>query len=145
MQKAKDKYAGILLRRAIVAAFLFMMFGTMLELYLLNHYEGLQQLIPLLCIAASLLMVVILLVQRTNLLIGLFKLILVITALSGFYGTFLHLQANYEFEQEMQPTASGWSLFFESLSGALPTFAPGSMIVLALIGYSYLILLTHKK
>ncbi|NAS30971.1 hypothetical protein GTQ40_08330 [Flavobacteriaceae bacterium R38] len=74
-----------------------------------------------------------------------FKLVLIVTALSGFYGVFLHLRANYEFEQEMKPTANGWDLFLESLSGALPTLAPGSMVVLALLGYSYLIFLKQKQ
>ena len=74
-----------------------------------------------------------------------FKLLLVITALSGIYGVFLHLRANYEFELEMKPTANNWDLFFESLSGALPALAPFSMVVLALIGYSYLILINQKQ
>jgi hypothetical protein len=75
----------------------------------------------------------------------LFKVILGCTALSGIYGTFLHLRANYEFELEMKPNARDWDLFIESLSGALPTLAPGSMIVLALIGYSYILLLKQKQ
>tara|TARA_B100000767_G_scaffold269985_1_gene292810 strand:+ start:1707 stop:1856 length:150 start_codon:yes stop_codon:yes gene_type:complete len=45
----------------------------------------------------------------------------------------------------MKPTANFWELFSESLSGALPTLAPMSMIVLALIGYSYLILIKQQN
>lgn len=133
------------LKRAVLVAFFFMIVGTAFELYLLEHYEGLQQLIPLLCIGASLFMALALFFKRTPGLVVIFKLILGLTALSGFYGTYLHLIANFEFEQEMRPTASGWHLFIESLSGALPALAPGSMIVLALIGYSYLILLKQKR
>ena len=70
---------------------------------------------------------------------------MLLTALSGVYGTFLHLRANFEFEQEMKPTETGLNLFLESLSGALPALAPGSLIALALIGYSYLILLKQKQ
>ncbi|NNE33174.1 MAG: hypothetical protein HKN40_12480 [Winogradskyella sp.] len=77
--------------------------------------------------------------------ITVFKSILVITALSGFYGVYLHLVANFEFEKEIKPTASNWDLFLESLSGALPTLAPFSMVVLALIGYSYLITINQKQ
>lgn len=145
MQKPKHKSEWIRLRQATIVAFFFMMLGTTLELYLLDHYEGLQQSIPILCIGSSLLAVLILIFRKTRLMIALFKFILAITALSGFYGTFLHLRANYEFEQEMRPTLNGWNLFIESLSGALPALAPGSMIVLALIGYSYLILLKQKQ
>ena len=133
------------LKRIIVVALLFMLSGTAMELYLLDHYEDVLQLIPLLCIGASILVMMILFFRRNKLVVRIFKLILGLTALSGFYGVFLHMQANYEFELEMKPTASGWDLFSESLSGALPSLAPGSMIVLALIGYSYIILLKQKQ
>ncbi len=133
------------LQQVIIVALLFMMLGTALELYLLDHYEDTLQLIPLLCIGAAILIVLLLFFQRTALLLRIFKLVLAITALSGFYGAFLHLQANYEFEQEMKPTAKGWELFVESLSGALPALAPGSLIVLALLGYSYILLLKQNQ
>lgn len=127
----------------VVVTLLFMMLGTAFELVLLDHYEDLNQFIPLLCIGLSMLLVLVLLVYRSRFMALLFKIVLALTAFSGFYGTFLHLRANYEFELEMQPTAAGWHLFVESLSGALPSLAPGSMIVLALIGYVYLILLNQ--
>ena len=145
MQKQKSKTERFSLMQVIVAALLFMMFGTALELYLLDHYEDVLQLIPILCIGVSILLVFILFFRRTKLTTGIFKLVMVLTALSGVYGTFLHLRANYEFEQEMKPGAEAWELFTESLSGALPTLAPASMIVLALLGYSYLILLKQKR
>lgn len=128
-----------------MATFLFMMVGTVLELYLLDHYEGAQQMIPILCIGASILTLFMLFFRRTNWTIGLFKVVLIVTSLSGIYGAFLHLRANYEFEQEMKPSGRGWDLFVESLSGALPALAPFSMIVLALIGYSYVILIKQRK
>jgi len=129
----------------ITAALLFMLLGTSAELYLLEHYEDTLQLIPLLAIGISLGLLVILFFWRTNFLLAVFTIVLVITGLSGVYGTFLHLRANYEFELEMTPSAEGWDLFQESLSGALPALAPLSMIVLALIGYSYLLLIKQEK
>lgn len=116
-----------------------------MELYLLEHYEDRLQLIPILCIALLLVLMVILLFRKSAIVQGVFKFVLLLTAGSGVYGIFLHLSANYEFEQEMRPSVKGWDLFVESLSGALPTLAPGSMIVLALIGYSYLTLLKQQQ
>ena len=145
MPKQKNNTERYSLNQVIIVALLFMMFGTGLELFLLDHYEDILQLIPILCIAISITMVFILFFKRTGLTMGVFKLVMFLTALSGFYGTFLHLRANYEFELEMKPGAKGWDLFSESLSGALPALAPGSMIALALIGYSYLILLKQKQ
>lgn len=132
-------------RPTLALALFFMMIGTAMELFLLDHYEDVQQLIPLLCITASVVMVVLLFFVQTNIIRGLFKLVLLLTALSGIYGTYLHLLANYEFEQEMKPTAAAWHLFTESLSGALPSLAPASMIVLALIGYSYYLLIIRQQ
>lgn len=122
-----------------------MLIGTVLELLLLKHYEDTFQLIPIICIALVMLTAVVLVFIKTRLIKTVFKSILLITALSGLYGGYLHLCANFEFEIEMTPTASNWDVLVESLSGALPTLAPFSMIVLALLGYSYLILINQKQ
>ncbi len=144
MQQQKHTTKPFPVKKVIITAFLFMLLGTALELYLLDHYEDTLQLIPLLCIGTAILVIFLLFFQRTAFLLSVFKFILALTALSGFYGAFLHLRANYEFEKEMTPTANGWELFLESLSGALPALAPGSMIVLALLGYSYILLLKQN-
>ncbi len=135
----------IAIRKLIVVALLFMGIGTGLELYLLDHYEDTLQLLPIICILTSILLFAALLFKNSNGLQLAFKLVLVATALSGLVGTFLHLKANYEFESEMKPTADTWSVLVESLSGALPALAPGSMILFSLIGYIYLLLINQKK
>lgn len=145
MQSEKSKNQRLGPKRILMATLLFVLLGTAMELYLLEHYEDRLQLIPMLCIALLLVLVVILFFQKNAIVKGIFKFALLLTAASGVYGVFLHLNANYEFEQEMRPSAKGWDLFLESLSGALPTLAPGSMIVLALIGYSYLTLLKQQQ
>lgn len=118
--------------------------GILMELYLLGHYEDTQQLIPIFCVATAILLVMVLFFKQTRLILGILKSVLGLTAVSGIYGTYLHLVANYEFEQEMTPGASPWELLVESLTGALPALAPASMIVLALIGYSYILLLKPR-
>ena len=145
MQQKKVNANRNRVKRVILLAFVFMMVGIVSELYLLEHYEDTLQLIPILCIGVALITMIILHVKRTNFVSKFFQFILIAIAMSGIYGVFLHLNANYEFEQEMKPTASGWDLFTESLSGALPTLAPLSMIILALLGYSYLILINQKQ
>lgn len=135
----------MVLKKVILLAFVIMITGTILELYLLNHYEDRFQLIPIVCIGFLAVNAFILVFNKSRRLKGLFKLILMVTALSGVYGVYLHLKSNFEFEVEMTPNASNWDLLVESLSGALPTLAPFSMIVLALLGYSYLILINQKQ
>jgi len=147
MQSKKVNSETYRLKKVLVLALLFMMIGTLLELYLLDHYEDTWQLIPVLCIGVALVNLCVLFYRRSQAAIHLFKLVLVLTTFSGVYGVVLHLQSNFEFEQDMKPTASFWQLILESLSGALPTLAPMSLVVLACIGYSYLILIQqqHEK
>ena len=147
MQNNKTTSERIRLKQVLVLALLFIMIGTLLELYLLDHYEDTWQLIPVLCIGVALVNLCVLFYRRSQAAIHLFKLALVLTTFSGVYGVVLHLQSNFEFEQDMKPTASFWQLILESLSGALPTLAPMSLVVLACIGYSYLILIQqqHEK
>jgi hypothetical protein len=53
---------------------------------------------------------------------------------SGLLGVGLHFQANQEFELEMYPQMAGIELLEETLTGALPVLAPGTMILLGLVG-----------
>ncbi len=145
MEKARFMSERNRIRQVIIVALLFMLIGTGLELYLLDHYEDTLQLIPLVLLGLALLQTMILFFQPTPILLRLFRVTLLLSALSGVYGAYLHLQANYEFEQEMRPSAENWDLLVESLSGALPALAPASMIVLALIGYSYSMLIKQRS
>lgn len=122
-----------------------MLIGTGVELYLINHYEDYLQLIPLMLIGLSLGIILTLFFERSHFVMLTAKILLLLIALSGFYGVFLHLKANFEFEKEMKATESSWNLMVESLSGALPALAPLSMVILALIGYAYLILIQQEK
>tara|TARA_B110000037_G_scaffold107430_1_gene124601 strand:- start:502 stop:939 length:438 start_codon:yes stop_codon:yes gene_type:complete len=145
MQKIKVNSERYSLKKVIVLAFLFMTIGTLLELYLLNHYENILQLIPVFCIAIALINSMFIYFRRSKASFNIFKIVLFLTSISGISGVFFHLQANYGFEQEIKPTANFWELFLESISGAFPVLAPLSMVVLALIGYSYLILINQKQ
>ena len=147
MQSKKVNSETYRLKKVLVLALLFMMIGSLLELYLLDHYEDTWQLIPILSVGTTLVTLLILFFKKTTKVVNLFKAVLILTALSGVYGVYLHLQSNFEFEQDMKPTATNLELITESLSGALPTLAPMSLVVLACIGYSYLILIQqqHEK
>ena len=145
MEKIKVNSERYSLKKVIVLAFLFMLIGTLLELYLLNHYENILQLIPFFCIAIALINSMFIYFRRSKASSNIFKIVLFLTSISGISGVFFHLQANYEFEQEIKPTANFWELFLESISGAFPALAPLSMVVLAFIGYSYLILINQKQ
>ena len=120
MQNNKTTSERIRLKQVLVLALLFMMIGTLLELYLLEHYEDTWQLIPVICIGVALINFCVLLYRRSQAAIHLFKIVLVLTTFSGVYGVVLHLQSNFEFEQDMKPTASNFgSLITDSIIGRL--------------------------
>tara|TARA_B100000925_G_scaffold198898_1_gene150649 strand:- start:408 stop:614 length:207 start_codon:yes stop_codon:yes gene_type:complete len=66
-------------------------------------------------------------------------------SLAGLMGVVLHLNSNYEFEKEMKPTSNSFDLFIESLSGALPALAPLNLVLLAMVGYSYILTINQNQ
>ena len=67
------------------------------------------------------------------------------SALSEFYGTFLHLKANYEFESEINSKTNLWQLLIDSFFGALSELALGNMILFSLIGYTHLLMIKKSN
>ena len=61
-----------------------------------------------------------------------------LSMLSALIGIGLHLKGNLEFEQEMYPNMAGFELIWESLKGATPSLAPGTMLATGMIGLLYL-------
>jgi hypothetical protein len=67
-----------------------------------------------------------------------FQATMLLFVISGFAGLFLHYQGNVDFELEMYPSLRGWALFRKAIKGTTPpTLAPGTMIMLGLIGLAY--------
>lgn len=117
--------------------FIFMAVGTTIELALIGHYEGNWQLLPLIVLLLGFVFFLINKARKSPLVNNIFQLIMVVSVLSGFLGIWFHLKANYEFEFELHPSYSFMENVLESLSGALPVLAPGSMIVFGLIGHLF--------
>lgn len=141
MQSDRSRKPIVSVQRLVSLTILMVLTGTGLELYLIDHYEDELQLIPLIIIALGLLLFTAHLWSRSDKLVKPLQLILIACGISGFLGTYFHLQANYEFEQEMRSGLPATELFWESLSGALPALAPMSMIVFTLLGFTYLLII----
>lgn len=123
--------------RLVIVILALMCLGTLSELLLIGHYEDNWQLTPVGIIAITILLFFVLQLIRVPWLIKVFRILMIICILSGGLGVWFHLKANFEFETELHPSNSGWILIKESLSGAIPALAPGSMVALGLIGYLY--------
>jgi hypothetical protein len=129
----------------ILYTLVFFLFGSLTELYLIKHYEDTTQIIPIFCIGLSLACLIILYFRVSKFTIVLFKLSLFAISLAGLMGVVLHLKSNYEFEKEMEPTSNTLDVFIESLSGALPALAPLNLVILAMVGYSYILIINQNQ
>ena len=115
--------------------------GLGAELYLLGHYEDRKQWIPVVLLAVGTLLGGWLSARPSAVAVRAFRVLFAAFLPAGLLGVYFHFQSNVEFELELHPNSSGLELFTESLGGAMPTLAPGAMILLGMLGI--LIALRH--
>lgn len=124
-------------RGMLLAIFLLGALGTTVELLLLGHYEEIFQLIPLGLLTISLTVLAAWFIAGGRGLFQVFRLAMLCCLAAGGLGIYLHYRSNVEFELEMNPAAGGSELVWNSLTGAMPALAPGTMLQLGLIGLLY--------
>jgi hypothetical protein len=110
------------------------LFGTGTELLLLGHVESVQQRIPLVLLAVSAVAAVWHVSRPTSASVRTLQAAMALCVCSGVIGVGLHAQGNEAFELEMYPAMRGRELAVKVLTGATPVLAPGSMVLLGLIG-----------
>jgi len=108
--------------------------GTESELLLLGHTEETTQWIPVVLLGLGTLGVAALALRPSGALTRLFRGLMGLFIGAGALGIVLHYRGNAEFELEMRSSMAGWELFWNSLTGATPTLAPGSLVPLGLVG-----------
>lgn len=125
------------LRTILLAILIFGMVGTGVELLLLEHTDGLWQLLPLFLLGVGIVSALFVALRASLGSIRLLQGVMLVFLVSGLLGLYLHYRGNTEFELEMYPTMTGFELFKESMTGATPALAPGTMAMLGLIGLAY--------
>lgn len=121
----------------LLAVLVLGLLGTAAELVLLSHYEDWKQLAPLALIGLALVFVIWHLAAPSASNVHALRVLMTLFLFSGGIGVGLHYGANAEFESESDPSLRGYPLFKESLAGATPLLAPGTMVQLGLIGLIY--------
>lgn len=125
-------------RSILLGIFVLGVGGIATELWLLGHYEELDQFIPLGLAAVGVAGLAAAAFVPSPLTVRVFQLVMLLMVFSGFLGVWYHYQATTEFQLEMDPSLRGWALFSKAIvAKAPPALAPGAMIQLGLIGLAY--------
>lgn len=111
--------------------------GTSAELLLLGHFEEPNQLIPLVLFGVSLPALVWHRLRSNASGAWVIQAMMGLFILVGCLGIGLHYLGNREFELEMYPSLEGIAMIGKTMTGATPVLAPGSMILLGLVGLAY--------
>lgn len=129
---APETLAG--LRRFLVLMLMAGIVGMGCELLFIGHVEDRLQFVPIVLLPAGLIALVWHAVRPSRASTRGVRLLMVLFVASGLLGVALHYRGNQEFELEMDPAKAGLALVRETLTGATPVLAPGSMALLGLVG-----------
>ncbi len=130
------------LRRLLAVLFAASVVGAALELVLVEHTEDLWQLAPLVLLAAAFPAQALARWRPMGWGRGAFLGLMGLHGVSAVVGLWLHYRANAEFELEMYPDLAGVALLLKAIKGASPpSLAPGAMLVVGLIGWSWAVAL----
>ncbi len=128
------------LRRLLLGLLAFGLVGTATDLLLIGHDEDAWQLVPLGMIGLALVATFGLAVTgpaagRAGMIVRLFRAVMVLLILTGGVGALLHYRANMEFKLEMDPSLTGFALFFSVVRATTPpAMAPSTLVLLGLLG-----------
>ena len=125
------------LRCLVLAVLVLALVGIGVELLLLEHTDGRWQLAPLVLIGLALLGLGWFGLAGSRVSLRVFQVIMGLFVVAGPIGVYQHYAGNAEFELEMAPAMLGLDLFTESMMGATPVLAPGTMLQLGLLGLAF--------
>ena len=123
-------------RRLLVLTFLGGSLGTVAELLLMAHTDGPWQKAPVGLLAAGCLALLVHVSAPREAMRRAFLGLMVVFATIGVAGGVLHSNGNLEFATELDPGMSGGALLREVMTGATPVLAPGTMVLLAAVGWA---------
>jgi hypothetical protein len=126
------------LRGWILAVLVLGVLGTVTELVLLEHYEKPVQLVPVVLLAAAIVVIVWHVMRRDAASRWALVILMALFVLAGFAGFIAHFIGSAEFQLELDPSMGAWDLIEKVMRAkAPPLLAPGMMLQLGLLGLAY--------
>lgn len=121
------------LRRFLLLLVIGLCVGTIVELWLMEHYESPAQIMPFVLCGVGLLASLAALVRpQRPVLMGLRASMAVLMA-GCLFGIYEHFENNLELALELKPNAAMATLLIETLRGASPMLAPGILALAAIL------------
>lgn len=125
-------------RALLLAVVVIGMAGTAVDLLLLEHYEDVWQIPPLLMVALGIVVVAWVWFSGSAPAVTAMRITMVLFLATGAAGLVFHYNGNTEFQHEMDPTLEGWTLFVKVMRAkAPPALAPAANIQIGLLGLLY--------
>ena len=125
------------IRRLLLASLAVGIVGTAAELILLRHVDSPAQWIPVVALAAAIPLLLWHAARPGPLTVRLIRLLMCAYIVFGVIGVGLHYDGNVEFERELHPKDAGLTFLRHTIAGATPVLAPGSMVLLGLLGIAH--------
>jgi hypothetical protein len=111
--------------------------GTSSELILLRHIDEPAQWIPLVALGVAIPILIWHVASPGPASVRALQGLMLAFLVLGVVGVGLHYDGNVEFERELNPSERGWTFVRKTVAGATPVLAPGSMVLLGLVGLAH--------
>jgi hypothetical protein len=121
------------LRRFLLLLSLFLLAGTMFELWLVQHYQDATQWTAFGIGALGIIGVLAAMFRTAGPTIWILRVCMVIVIAGSAFGVYEHISNNIHFALEIQPNLSSGELVMKGLRGANPLLAPGTFTVAAIL------------
>ena len=125
------------IRKLLLATLMLGVIGTTGELILLRHTDEFTQWIPLVALGISVPVLIAHAVSPGPGTVKALRASMAVFVAAGVVGVGLHYDGNVEFERELHPDERGFEFLRATMAGATPVLAPGSMVLLGLIGFAH--------
>ncbi len=125
------------IRKLLLGTLAVGIFGTVGELILLRHIDKPAQWIPLVMLAAGIVVIAWHTASPGRASVRTLQALMVVFIATGALGVALHYDGNVDFERELSPAEHGFEFLRKTVAGATPVLAPGSMTLLGLVGFAH--------
>jgi hypothetical protein len=125
------------IRKLLLGALAIGVIGTSGELILLRHIDEPAQWIPLVALGVAIPILIWHAASPGPASVRVLQVLMLAFLVLGVVGVGLHYDGNVEFERELRPSERGWEFIRKTVAGATPVLAPGSMVLLGLIGLAH--------